>query len=69
MWVVNETFNTIYVFSNDGSKLLKTFGEKNVPGNDGTHFAKPQDVAFLPDGRILDRGRPRQSPGDDSRQG
>ena len=53
MWVVNETFNTIYVFSNDGSKLLKTLGEKNVPGADGTHFGKPQDVAFLPDGRIL----------------
>jgi 6-phosphogluconolactonase (cycloisomerase 2 family) len=53
VWVVNETFNQIYVFSNDGSKLLKTLGEKNVAGNDGTHFAKPQDVAFLPDGRIL----------------
>ena len=53
VWVVNETFNTIYVFSNDGKKLLKTLGEKNVPGSDATHFAKPQDVAFLPDGRIL----------------
>jgi hypothetical protein len=53
VWVINETFHQIYVFSNDGTKLLKTFGEKNVPGKDGTHFAKPQDVAFLPDGRIL----------------
>jgi hypothetical protein len=53
VWVVNETFNTIYVFSNDGSKLLKTLGEKNVAGSDKTHFAKPQDVAFLPDGRVL----------------
>ena len=53
VWVVNETFHTIYVFSNDGSKLLRTLGEKNVPGRDATHFAKPQDVAFLPDGRIL----------------
>jgi len=53
VWVVNETFNTIYVFSNDGAKLLKTLGEKNVPGKDGRHFGKPQDVAFLPDGRIL----------------
>jgi hypothetical protein len=53
VWLVNETFNQIYVFSNDGRKLLKTLGEKNVPGHDGTHFAKPQDVAFLPDGRIL----------------
>jgi hypothetical protein len=53
VWVVNETFDQIYVFSNDGSKLLKTLGEKNVPGTDGKHFGKPQDVAFLPDGRIL----------------
>lgn len=53
VWVVNETFHQIYVFSNDGKKLLKTLGEKNVPGADATHFAKPQDVAFLPDGRIL----------------
>jgi hypothetical protein len=53
VWVINETFHQIYVFSNDGSRLLKTLGEKNVPGSDRTHFAKPQDVAFLPDGRIL----------------
>jgi hypothetical protein len=53
VWVINETFHQIYVLSNDGSRLLKTLGEKNVPGKDGTHFAKPQDVAFLPDGRIL----------------
>jgi NHL repeat-containing protein len=53
VWVINETFQQIYVFSNDGSKLLKTLGEKNVAGSDGTHFGRPQDVAFLPDGRIL----------------
>jgi hypothetical protein len=53
VWVINETFHQIYVFSNDGSQLLTVLGEKNVPGNDATHFAKPQDVAFLPDGRIL----------------
>ncbi len=53
VWVVNETFHTIYVFSNDGKRLVMTLGEKNVPGSDKTHFARPQDVAFLPDGRIL----------------
>ena len=53
VWVVNETFHQIYVFSNDGSELLETLGEKRVPGADETHFARPQDVAFLPDGRIL----------------
>src|SRR4029077_10864720 len=53
VWVVNGPFHQIYVFSNDGSKRLKTLGEKNVPGRDATHFARPQDVAFLADGRIL----------------
>lgn len=53
VWVVNETFHQIYVLSNDGRTLLKTLGVKNVPGSDSTHFARPQDVAFLPDGRIL----------------
>lgn len=53
VWVINETFHQIYVFSHDGSELLMTLGEKNVPGDDQTHFARPQDVAFLPDGRIL----------------
>ena len=54
VWVINETFSQIYVFSNDGSELLKIFGEKNVVGNDGAnHLSHPQDVAFLPDGRVL----------------
>ena len=53
VWVVNETFNQIYIFSNDGKRLLRTLGEKNVAGADAAHFAKPQDVAFLPDGRVL----------------
>jgi hypothetical protein len=53
VWLVNETFHQIYVFSNDGSRLLRTLGEKGVAGSDGEHFGRPQDVAFLPDGRVL----------------
>jgi len=53
VWVINETFHQIHIFSNDGSELLFSLGEKGVPGSDESHFAKPQDVAFLPDGRIL----------------
>ncbi len=53
VWVINETFHQIYVFSNDGSELLMTLGEKEIGGDDETHFGRPQDVAFLPDGRIL----------------
>ena len=53
VWVINETFHRSTCSRTTASKLLKTLGEKNVPGSDATHFAKPQDVAFLPDGRIL----------------
>ena len=53
IWLVNETFHQIYVIANDGSEVLATYGEKLVPGDDESHFNMPQDVAFLPDGRIL----------------
>ena len=53
VWVINESSHSIDVLSNDGSQLLMSLGERNVPGDDRTHFAKPQDVAFLPDGRVL----------------
>ena len=53
VWVIHETGHQIHVFSNDGSELLMTLGEKDVSGNDETHFGRPQDVAFLPDWSIL----------------
>ncbi|NQV69665.1 MAG: hypothetical protein HQ498_06535 [Pseudohongiella sp.] len=53
LWLVDETGNIIYVFSNDGAQLLMTLGEKNIAGKDETHYNAPQDVAFLPDGKIL----------------
>ena len=53
VWVVHETGHQIFVFSNDGSELLMTLGEKGVSANDDSHFGRPQDVAFLPDGRVL----------------
>ena len=53
LWVVNQTHHEIHVLSNDGSQLIATHGERGVPGNDATHYGSPQDVAFMPDGRIL----------------
>ncbi len=53
IWLINETFHQIYVIANDGSEVLATYGEKGVSGADESHFGRPQDVAFLPDGRIL----------------
>ena len=53
IWIVHETAHQIFVLSNDGKELLRTFGERNVSGTDETHFGLPQDVGFLPDGRVL----------------
>jgi hypothetical protein len=53
VWVIDESSHQIHVFSNDGKTHVATLGERNVPGTDRTHFAKPQDVAFMPDGRVL----------------
>ena len=53
VWVVHETGHQVFAFSNDGSELLVTLGEKDVSANDESHFGRPQDVAFMPDGRIL----------------
>ena len=53
IWVVEETGHVIYVFSQDGQHLIRMLGEKNVSASDETHFGKPQDVTFLPDGHVL----------------
>ena len=53
LWLIDETGHIIYVFSNDGEQLMMTLGEKNVPGADETHYSRPQDIAFLPDGKFL----------------
>ena len=53
VWVVNDARHQIYEFSNDGTQLVRTMGEADVPGVDETHFNRPQDIAWLPDGSLL----------------
>lgn len=53
VWVLNDNPSEIYVFSNDGKQLLQTLGERGVAKDDETHFGRPQDLTFLPDGSIL----------------
>ena len=53
VWLVDETNHIIYVFSNDGGRLLMTLGEKGIAGKDEFHYRLPQDVAFLPNGMFL----------------
>src|SRR5436190_4265801 len=53
VWVVNDARHQIYEFTNDGKQLVRTLGEADVAGDDETHFGRPQDIAWLPDGSLL----------------
>ena len=53
VWVVNDARHVIYEFTNHGQVLLRTLGVPDVPGDDATHFNRPQDIAWLPDGSLL----------------
>src|SRR5258705_8371638 len=53
VWVVNDARHVVYEFTNDGKRLVRTLGETDVSGVDDTHFNRPQDIAWLPDGSLL----------------
>jgi hypothetical protein len=53
VWVIDDIHHQIWKFSNDGKKLLMTLGERDEAGNDGTHFKRPTDIAWLPDGTFF----------------
>ena len=40
----------IYKFTNDGKKLVMTLGQFRQPASDQTHFGRPTDVVWLPNG-------------------
>jgi DNA-binding beta-propeller fold protein YncE len=49
VWLTDAESHEIFKFSNDG-KLLMKLGEHGKPGQDGTHFNKPTDIAVAADG-------------------
>jgi hypothetical protein len=55
VWVVDDMRHVIFIFSNDGKKLLKTLGEPDEFGDndDETRFRRPTDIAWLPDGSFF----------------
>src|SRR5581483_7200013 len=50
VWIISRDNDQIFKFTHDGKKLLMTLGEKGVQASDQTHFGRPADIAFLPDG-------------------
>jgi peptidylamidoglycolate lyase len=53
VWIVDDGAQMFWKFTNDGSKIVQQWGEWKVPGADQTHFARPTDIAWLPDGTFF----------------
>ena len=53
VWLVDDSAHAIYKFTRDGKQLVQTIGTPMMPGNDGTHFDRPTDIAWLPDGTFF----------------
>jgi hypothetical protein len=53
VWVIDDSKHQILVFSNDGQRLIRTFGEPGVAGADAKHFARPTGITWLPDGTFF----------------
>ena len=52
IWVVDDDMHEINVFTNDGT-LVRTFGERGVPGRGPNNFNRPTDIVWLPDGTFF----------------
>ena len=50
IWLIDDGAHSIYKFTNDGKKLVMTLGQFRQPASDQTHFGRPTDVAWLPNG-------------------
>ena len=52
VWIVDDQLHQIHKFTYDG-ELVMTLGEQGVPGRGPNNFARPTDIAFLPDGTFF----------------
>ncbi len=53
VWVVDDSAQQITKFTRDGSEVVMQLGQFREPGNDETHFGRPTDIAWLPDGTFF----------------
>jgi hypothetical protein len=52
IWIVDDDMHEINIFTNDG-KLVRTMGERGVPGRGPNNFNRPTDITWLPDGTFF----------------
>ena len=53
IWVVDDWASQVFKFTHDGSRLVMTLGERGVMASGRSHFGRPTDMAFLPDGTFF----------------
>ncbi len=53
VWIIDDDLQQVLKFTNDGKQLVMTIGERLVAGNDSSHFGRPTDIAWLPDGTFF----------------
>jgi sugar lactone lactonase YvrE len=53
VWIIDDEVDQIFEFTHDGKQLVLTLGEHSVRGSDDKHFARPTDIAWLPDGTFF----------------
>ena len=53
VWIIDREGHQIVKFTNDGTRVAMTLGEKGVAGDDEQHFNRPADIVFLADGSFL----------------
>ena len=51
VWLIDDLSHVIYKLSQKG-EILFTLGTKDVPGEDGTHFNRPTDIAINAQGEM-----------------
>lgn len=49
VWAIDDNGHVLYLYSPEG-EVLRTLGTKGAPGEDGSHFDKPTDIAYGLDG-------------------
>ncbi len=52
LWTTDNRNHTVLALDSKG-EVLRTYGERNVPGDDARHFDRPADIAFGPGGILF----------------
>jgi DNA-binding beta-propeller fold protein YncE len=52
IWIVDDDQHMITIFTNDG-EIVRTMGERGVPGRGPNNFNRPTDIVWLPDGTFF----------------